>query len=160
MAQVIPLSKGYFTIVDDEDVYLKDVKWHAQATTRKDGSVLVYARRTVFVNGKKKAEFLHQRIVPNVPEVDHRDGDGLNNRRGNLRAATRLQNSQNCRKPVSKYRFKGVAMRSSGKWQAATQKDGKYVYIGSFDSEVEAASAYNKVAKELFGEFYRGNPIP
>lgn len=91
--------------------------------------------------------------------VDHRDGNGLNNRRSNLRAATRAQNSLN--RPADAGRtWKGVHRYGGSKsWVARIGKAGVIYYLGSFDSPRKAAAAYNRVARRLHGEFARLNEL-
>ncbi len=88
-------------------------------------------------------------------EVDHANGDILDNRRSNLRAATRSENNSNRQKfsngtPASKY--KGVQF-THGKWAASIQKDKERKWLGYFKHEDSAAKAYDIAAKELHGEF-------
>lgn len=94
-------------------------------------------------------------------DIDHRDGNKLNNCRSNLRAADRTMNNANSRPRVGcSSQFKGVAwLKSIGKWWAYINKGGKRISLGYFLVEVEAARAYNAAASSLFGEFARQNVI-
>jgi len=84
-------------------------------------------------------------------EIDHINGDGLDNRIINLREANRAQNSRN-RKTRVGYTTKGVS-RSGRKWQATIRKSGKIYYLGLFANKKQAQAAYNEAAKKLYGEF-------
>ena len=124
-----------------------------------------------YINGVQKSDsVLMHRIILGTPkgmQGDHKDGNRLDNRRLNLRNSTHGQNQQNRganksyagRGSTSKY--KGVSLRCDGKkWCASIMSDRKRYYLGSnFSSEVEAALAYNKAAKELHGEFAYMNKI-
>jgi hypothetical protein len=110
--------------------------------------------------------FVHlHRLIANAQPgevIDHAARDTLNCRRNNLRRVTRQQNSQNKgpnRRPgTSKY--KGVFLcRRTGRFRARVSLNGKRIYLGYFDCEVEAARAYNMKAAELFGEVAYLNPI-
>jgi hypothetical protein len=118
----------------------------------------------VRVNGKK--HYVHRLIylwhTGLLPElVDHVNGTSHDNRIENLRAATRSQNKRNSVKHKSlTSRWKGVCwITRNKKWQATIRKNGKYIYIGLFASEIDAALAYNKAATELFGEFANLNVL-
>lgn len=89
--------------------------------------------------------------------VDHRDGDGLNNRRSNLRPATNAQNRKNSQpRSDSKSGLKGVSYsKQDGKWIAAIT-----LFLGRYDSPEEAARAYDKAAQEFHGDFARLNLPP
>jgi len=106
-----------------------------------------------------KENLLH-RIIMNPCRnmvVDHINGDGLDNRKSNLRVCTQAKNLANKRKnKYSKSRYKGVVKQSNGSKFVARCKD---IYLGSFVSEHEAAAAYNKKALELFGEYAYINKI-
>ena len=145
----IPLTQGKFAIVDDEDYdFLMQWRWHAQ----KDGNTY-YAIRTENSTG---AKVLMHRVILQVPRdmlTDHVNFDGLDNRRANIRQCSVAQNQYN-RPPrkgcVSKY--KGVSW-NRGRWHAEIKRQGKTVNLGRFDTEIDAAKAYDAKAKEIQGEF-------
>ena len=159
--KTIPLSKSYVALVDDSDYeQVSQYKWYAIEDRRKDGSLWnVYAGRKVRKpDGAQTTQLLH-RFIMNVSDpkiqVDHRDSDGLNNQRENLRLATHVQNQGNARKRANaSSKFKGVHWRKRfKKWIAQIQIDGKRKHLGYFFSEIEAALAYDAAAREYFGEF-------
>lgn len=122
-----------------------------------------YARRYVSTAEGRKPLYMHA-VVLGVAFADHRDGNGLNNRRPNLREVTATQNAQNLAKrradsrtgaPTSRY--KGVSSRGAGKWRARATLNGKAVSLGDFPSEDDAARAYDDFARKHFGEFARLN---
>ena len=94
-------------------------------------------------------------------DVDHWNGDGLDNRRRNLRAATPSQNQHNRRKRLGcSSRFKGVHWhKRHGKWAAKIRIDGRQLHLGYFPVERDAAAAYNLAANQEFGEFALTNEI-
>jgi hypothetical protein len=110
--------------------------------------------------GKKATLSMHTLLLPDAEVVDHRDGNGLNNRRTNIRAATQLQNMQNQRKQKSgtTSQFKGVYWhKATNKWAARIGVNGRQRYLGLFTSEVEAARAYDTKALQHFGDFSKTN---
>ena len=159
----IPLTRGYEAIVDYEDwLYLKDFKWRASSINKTNKTI--YAIREIGSKklGNRTTESKH-RVVMKVnkgQQVDHIDGNGLNNTKENLRIATSSQNCSNVKKyffrngkkVTSKY--KGVNFhKRMKKWQASIRYNKKLIHLGTFDDEIEAAKAYDKKAKELFKEF-------
>ncbi len=119
----------------------------------------VYFRTNVTQsNGKQKTLPLH-RFITNAPAdalVDHKNPDDtLDNRRSNLRLATRSENKQNSRSHRgSRSRFKGVSWcNDRSKWRTHIRVNGKLKSFGRYHSETEAAKAYDVAARELFGEF-------
>lgn len=151
--KLIPLSQGYFTQVDDSDFnHLIKLKWWiSKSDTR------IYA--TGVVSGGRKIS-LHRYLMgatdPKI-DIDHRDGNTLNNQRDNLRIATRTQNNANAKTPKdNRSGYKGVSFdKARGLWSASAGR----VNIGRFDCKHEAARHYNKTAKELWGEYARLNVV-
>jgi hypothetical protein len=148
--RTVPLTHGKQALVDDADYELLSAfPWRA-----------IRIRNTwyaeTYVKGAR--EFMHRFLLCAGPgqRVDHRDGDGLNNRRHNLRPATSGMNQANRRKVRSKSGFKGVSpdwLRKSRPWRAHITVDGRLRYLGAFDTAAEAARAYDRAAREAFGEF-------
>jgi len=105
----------------------------------------------------RKPVRMHQ-MLTGFPKTDHKDGNGLNNKRDNLRVCNSNQNQHNRRKhKTGSSKYKGVRLTPTGKWQARIKFHSKEIYIGSFDFEIDAAKAYDSKAKELFGEFCNTN---
>lgn len=152
----IPLTKGKFALVDDQDFeFLSQWKWHAH---RSDDCW--YARRSVWTPPVKTIVSMHAQIIspPLGFNVDHRDGDGLNNQRFNLRQATQKQNCCNQRLKITNTSgYKGVYFnRKCEKWVAQIQ-NGKSISLGLFLSPEDAARPYDQEALRLWGEFSKTN---
>jgi hypothetical protein len=109
---------------------------------------------------KGQDEYLH-RLIMNTPkglDTDHIDGNHLDNRKSNLRVCTKAQNQHNRHRAHGLSKFKGVSWHTkTKKWQARVALNGKRIHIGVFDSEIEAAKAYDQKARELYGDFARPN---
>lgn len=104
-----------------------------------------------YSNGKKK--LLHKILCPNFPYIDHKDGNGLNNIRENLRGCSQRQNMHNA-KSHKRSGYKGISFDSTrNKWAASIRSGGKNLFLGRFSSELEAATVYNKAAEKIQGEF-------
>jgi hypothetical protein len=150
-AKLIPLTQDKFAIVDAEDYErLCKYKWHALKDHR-----TYYAR-----NRRPHGMVLMHRVIINAPAglvVDHINHNGLDNRKENLRLCTVAQNSLNARPrnlPNKTSKYKGVSFNKQRKlFVAATKHHKKTYYLGGFKDETDAAKAYDKKAKELFGEF-------
>ncbi len=147
----IPLTKGLFTLVDDEDYdYLMQWKWYWHFGK---SSQTYYVLR----NAPKGQELLMHRMIMKVDraeQIDHIDFNGLNNQKYNLRIATRSQNCMNRRsRRNSTSKYLGVSLHESGKWHASIGKNGKIFYLGRYWKEEDAAKAYDAKAIQLHGEF-------
>lgn len=149
----IQLTQGKIALVDDED-YERLILWKWKADK---GSRSFYATRSEYKEGKKKTLMMHRVIMrePDGMEIDHIDGNGLNNQKHNLRVCTRKENSRNL-PSTNKNGYKGVH-KSGSKWMAQIWNDGTAVYLGTFLEVEEAARAYDEKAKEIFGDFARTN---
>lgn len=142
----IPLSRDVFALVDPEDFEeLSQYKWSAIRSGRKFYAIRREKGRTIL---------MHRQIMKarRGTQVDHKDGDGLNNHRENLRSCTSQQNHANVRSYRGSSRFVGV-WRTGNKWQAGITCRGKRYHLGLFDDEIEAAKARDRKAWELLGEF-------
>lgn len=159
----IPLTQGKFTVIDAADLgKVDDLKWYAHTP---DGGKLFYAVSQRSRTEGGKAIRMH-RLILNAPpgsEVDHINGDGLDNRRINLRFCTRSQNLQNMRRKKigTSSKFKGVYFcPDTGRWRANIQINHERRFLGRYDSEIEAAIAYDEAAISYFGGFARPNILP
>lgn len=151
----IPLTHGKIAFVDDEDFDLLDqFKWLAIRR-----GYTFYAARMIGPKGNRSTILMH-RVVMRCglgEEVDHRNRDGLNNTRENLRMATRSENMRNSRRRKDNVSgFKGVSFhRSTRKWQAHIMLNQKSIYLGIFTTPEEAHLAYCQAAESMHGEFAR-----
>lgn len=142
-------SKGRTSLVD-EDVWFwaRNFTWFVSAngyvSTRSGGRTMT----------------LHRIVMGNPVglDVDHINGSRLDNTRANLRAVTRQQNMMNMGPRANKAsRFKGVGLHAVGKWNARITAGGKNLHLGMFDSEEDAARAYDAAATQHYGQFARLN---
>jgi len=152
----IPLTRGLHAIVDAEDYeWLNQYKWYAQPAPRKG---TFYARR----NCRGGAVLMHRMIMrpPKGKVVDHINGNGMDNRRCNLRICTPAENSRNAPKRLgTRSRFIGV-YPCGDKWVSYITYNKEQIYVGIFDDEVEAANARDLLARKLHGPYARLNFPP
>ena len=146
----IPLASTHLeAVIDVADAPLVEGRnWHL-----KSDHGLTYARCCVTKNGKRSRLYLH-RVITGVADglmVDHRDGNGLNCRRYNMRPATRLQNAWN-RKSNINPNGKGVAADGQF-WRATIRANGVYYQLGTYLTAAEARAAYAGASKVLHGKF-------
>ena len=141
-----------YTLVDDDDFeYLNQWKW-----------CVLKAPKTFYVVRSDPLIYMHREVVhaPKGKVTDHINHDGLDNRKENLRICSIQQNNMNTssRKGTSKY--KGVSWdKATKKWRSFCNLNKKQYYLGSFETEEKAAMAYNKKAKETYGDFANLNNI-
>jgi hypothetical protein len=150
----VPLSRGLVAIVDDADydLVLAHGPWYADPS-----DVTFYARHNRWIGRRCTSVKLHQLLL-DAPLVDHVNGDGLDNRRSNLRPASHVENARNrARRSDNRSGFKGVQHRDDGRWRARIQAPTRRIHLGIFPTRIEAAHAYDAAAIELFGEFARLN---
>lgn len=147
------LPSGHVALVDHDDYpAIAGFAWHVN---RKKHTSYVEAQP--YRDGRQTTVCIHRIIMgaSGDEEVDHRDGDGLNNRRYNLRRCTSSQNQFNKRTFNAHSKFKGVHPSQSKKnpWRVQLCANGKKVYLGGFPTEELAASAYNEASAKFHGEF-------
>jgi len=154
----IKLTQGQVATVDEKNADLARLNWschkgYAVRHTPGNNGKLEYLHRVVL------ARELGRELRPGE-QVDHIDRNTFDDRIENLRLATRAQNMANQGKPKGTYssEYKGVSWnKRAKKWQAYIKVNGKTIHLGYFIEEFEAAIAYDKAAKEYFGEFARLN---
>lgn len=139
------LSNGYKTLLDDEDYKsLSKFNWRAEGP----GGNLMYARRQFWSHNKPRTVLMHRLIMeaPDHLEVDHINGKGLDNRRANLRLATRVENAAN----TTKYRATGHRgfSKQGRKYVAKMRVNGAFVYLGIFPTPELAQAAYEDALKQ------------
>ena len=150
----IQLTKGMVALVDDEDYeWLNQWTWFAVKEHNN-----WYAATNMRENGSWQTVRMHRLILGlkrgNNIKSDHKNRNGLSNSRNNLRTCTNQQNIMNQRPQGGTSKFKGVSRRkNTKKWFAQIGYQNQNIYIGYYDLEIEAAKAYDKKAKELYGEF-------
>lgn len=153
-------------IVDDEDYeYLNQFKWREVKRNS-----IYYAQRECSVNGKHTCILMHREILgfPKGKRTDHKDMNGLNNQRSNLRTCSASQNAANTNPLGGSSKFKGVSCRLGKSWnsteyypqyRARITVNKKEIWGGTFRNEIDAAKAYNELALKYFGEFAKLNNI-
>lgn len=146
----IKLSQNKFTIVDNEDYEnLSMFKWYA------------IKRRDCFYAARKHCTILMHRVILNLGKrkmVDHKNGNGLDNRKTNLRICNYSQNSSNQKKQKNtSLKFKGIRKERGSRFSAQIMIKGRFIHIGSFTNQIDAARAYDKAAEKYFGSYAKTN---
>ncbi len=142
----------YFALVDDEDFeYINKYNWSIHYISK---SATLYASRKD--SKTKKTIWMHRFIYEKYnstiyKEIDHKDRNGLNNQKCNLRQSTRTQNCCNT-KPFGKVMYRGIDI-NGGKYRVRIKTEGKSIYLGRFNDIETAVITYNNAAKMYFGEF-------
>lgn len=162
--KLIPISRGLSAMVDDQDYdFLNQWKWFARRPNRIHTTCVWYAVRNA-VRPARGQIYMHREVLrragfPDAPHSDHRDTNGLNNQRHNLRPATSSQNAANVRKKAGcTSQFKGVYWhKQTRKWLSAIRCQEERHYLGLFENEIDAGRAYDAAATRFFGEFARLN---
>jgi len=157
----IPLTRGYVAFVDDADFdWLSQFKWSVRTDRNHGNREHTYAKTGIWDTKNKSTRifYMHHMIMGSKKEVDHADGDGLNNQRHNLRHATRGQNIHNSKLRLTKKSDseKGVYKhKDQNKWMARITKNDKQIYLGLFEDKSKARKAYLEAARAIFGKFAR-----
>lgn len=151
----VPLSRGKYALIDAADAdRVLAFKWHATSPVRGKS----YAARNIRLpDGRKTIQLLHRFLMdpPAGMEVDHKNGDGLDCTRQNMRIATRQQNCanmpKNCRNTSG---YVGVTWdKAKRRWRAQIKVSGRMIALGRFDTALEAARARAAFARDVHGEF-------
>jgi hypothetical protein len=146
-------AAGRVALVDDDDYELVSrYKWHVCARPKKR---CTYAITNIWKDERRTTIEMHV-LVMGRAGVDHKDFDGLNNQRVNLRFATQQEQLRHTRSyRGSSSRFKGVSWhKGNQRWTAQIRIDGRLRHLGSFTSEEDAARAYAATAIDVHGDFY------
>jgi len=148
------LTRSKTALVDSEDFErINRYIWHA-----------VKGRHTFYAqtNTKQGMLLMHRAIlsIPSDIGIDHKDGNGCNNQKENLRICTRSQNLANMKSHTGASKYKGVSWdKHNIKWIVQIQIDNQPYFLGRFKVEDDAALAYNVAAIKYFGDFARLNTI-
>jgi hypothetical protein len=158
MAEIL-LTSGLVALIDVDDLpLLQGYRWHPQRSPK-----TTYAQANgPSENGRQPTFRMHRLILGATAGqfVDHRNGNGLDNRRENLRLCDRGQNNRNAqRRRDNTTGYKGVTTARSGRFRAQIHAGGRRAALGHFATAVEAAYAYNLVAAIAHGEYAQLNVI-
>lgn len=167
MVKKIPLLSrkypGLVALVDDEDFErVSQFNWSPHKSPRRNGPDVFYAARALRVTRNERTyrtlENMHRFILQIEEDIDHADRNGLNNQRSNLRAANDSQNQANRHSDHQRLsNYRGVSRRPDGVWFVGIRVQGRYVFLGCFDDELDASLAYDHADRTYFGEFARLN---
>lgn len=160
MSREIILTQGRVAIVDDADFeWLNQWKWNAHDSH----GWAWYARRIHMAGEGKKTQIIMHRLILKAPKgaySDHINGNGLDNRRANLRLCNSSQNNSNRHYGWGSSKFKGVSWdKINKKWAASIKHNKQQIALGRFSLEIDAAKAYDMAAPLYHGEFARTNKM-
>jgi len=151
----VPLTQGKVALIDDEDNPLvSKYKWQAHRDSKANNTY--YATTTIRRSDGKRTTLQMHNLILGCKRVDHKDNNGLNNQRSNLRPATHSQNGANTGTIRNKSGFKGVCFERD-RWRAAIRVEGRLIFLGYFNTPKSAARAYDYAARIHFGDFARLN---
>src|SRR5690606_25463401 len=149
----IQLGHDRFTLVDEDDYHI--LNKHNWSVHKK------YAYRIEFIDGKRVHIYMHRLLTdaPSLQEIDHINGDTLDNRKSNLRFATRSQNAMNKvdRGVGSETGYRGVYFTKNNCFYSIITINRKQLYLGTYNYAKSAAEAYDDAARLYFGEYGRYN---
>lgn len=155
----IPLTNGGIALCDDDDYeMLAQHKWYAW---HKATNCPYYAMTNIRVNGHKTTISMHKCLLGSRgdDEIDHKDNNGFNNQRANLRFCTKTQNQANAKLRISnKSGYKGVT-RNGKNWSASVCLCGRAIHLGTYVTLESAALAYDEAATRYYGEFALTNKM-
>jgi hypothetical protein len=153
----IPLTQGKVALIDDSDYELvSKYKWYVHHRGR-----CWYATRKIRIDGKLIQQHLHRLLLDAQPgeDVDHINGDGLDNQRNNIRLCTRSQNVANSGlRSTNTSGYKGVSWYSRyNKWMASIAINHKHITLGYFNNPQDAARVYDNAAQKYYSAFAKTN---
>jgi hypothetical protein len=158
MVKELRLTQNKVALVDDEDFErVVGYRWYPLNQKQRDGRVRIYAVSIAKTGGKTVTTYLH-RLILNAPKrayIDHDNGNGLDNRRSNLRLCTQTQNLGNQRRSSrNSSGYKGVSIdKRSGQWQVRIGFRKQTHHLGLYADPAFAAAVYDAAARRLFGHF-------
>lgn len=150
------LTQGKVELVDTADwPLLSRYRWYAVRSSKPNSDIwYVRAALSRIDNPRGRHVFMHSVLLPNASQIDHWDGDGLNNRRYNIRQATYTQNMFNHPVVPHSSKYTGVA-RHGDKWQAYIAVEGVLIYLGRYATEKLAAGARRQAEQLFYPDFPR-----
>jgi len=151
-------AAGRVALIDDEDYALvSQYRWNVSQASRPGRDAGPYAAATRILGSRRVSVRMHQ-LITGYPQTDHRNGDGLDNRRANLRPATVAQNAANQGSRAGTSQYKGVSWaRRQRRWKAQIRVDYVLRCLGYFVAEEVAARAYDTAALAAWGDYARLN---
>jgi hypothetical protein len=151
MQRIYLIGSNQYAIVDHEDFdRVNQYDWY-EIEDRNTSYAITY-------DHPRWRRLSMHKLVAGYKLTDHKNSNGLDNRKQNLREATATQNSAHRTKPkVGQSQYKGVRPLKSGLWKACIGHNYKSINLGTFTTEMEAAQAYDEAALELWGEFAKLN---